>query len=307
MSIARVRSGGWSSVVELFPRPGRRHDLDPPAPARAELVEDSRGIALGVGVSAAQEPRARLSADRRDREEPEPARVSPAVDPFAEPAEMPAPRRQRLERLLDRLVERGIDAAVVDRLGEYLTFGPAQEVARIRPLALAECWGARSRTGCRRLPARRTPGTARAALGSALPCLPHLMPGHRHARAIAEHAHCEACHLDFQLDFAKSIELIFRVHPEIRAGRSGHLLHRRTGPLATRAGSGPRRAHRSGSSWSWSCRRARTGCAVRSCRGRSTFRSSPPRRFAAGTSTSAAAPTPERPVAPCRGADPDPQ
>ncbi len=35
-------------------------------------------------------------------------------------------------------------------------------------------------------------------------------------RAIGEHAHCEACHLDFQLDFANSIELIFRVHPEIR-------------------------------------------------------------------------------------------
>ena len=35
-------------------------------------------------------------------------------------------------------------------------------------------------------------------------------------RAIAEHVHCEACHLNFQLDFASSIELIFRVHPEIR-------------------------------------------------------------------------------------------
>ena len=40
-------------------------------------------------------------------------------------------------------------------------------------------------------------------------------------RAIAEHAHCEACHLDFQLDFANSIELIFRVHPEIREADLG--------------------------------------------------------------------------------------
>src|SRR5262249_54749818 len=40
-------------------------------------------------------------------------------------------------------------------------------------------------------------------------------------RAIAEHAHCVACHLDFQLDFANSVELIFRVHPEIRAAELG--------------------------------------------------------------------------------------
>ena len=36
-----------------------------------------------------------------------------------------------------------------------------------------------------------------------------------------------ACDLDFALDFAGSIELVFRVHPEIRAGRPGHLLRRR--------------------------------------------------------------------------------
>ena len=40
-------------------------------------------------------------------------------------------------------------------------------------------------------------------------------------RAIADHAHCEACNLDFQLDFARSIELIFRVHPEIREADLG--------------------------------------------------------------------------------------
>ena len=40
-------------------------------------------------------------------------------------------------------------------------------------------------------------------------------------RAIAEHGHCVACHLDFELDFANSIELIFRVHPEVREADLG--------------------------------------------------------------------------------------
>ena len=36
-------------------------------------------------------------------------------------------------------------------------------------------------------------------------------------KALREHGRCEACNLDFELDFANSVEMIFRVHPEIRA------------------------------------------------------------------------------------------
>src|SRR5207249_364238 len=33
--------------------------------------------------------------------------------------------------------------------------------------------------------------------------------------------HCEVCNLDFELDFANSVELIFRAHPEIREAELG--------------------------------------------------------------------------------------
>jgi class 3 adenylate cyclase len=33
---------------------------------------------------------------------------------------------------------------------------------------------------------------------------------------IDRHAHCEACDLDFDVDFGNAVELIFRVHPELR-------------------------------------------------------------------------------------------
>src|SRR5262249_15744416 len=36
-------------------------------------------------------------------------------------------------------------------------------------------------------------------------------------KALREHGRCEACNLDFDLDFANSVELIFRVHPDLRA------------------------------------------------------------------------------------------
>ncbi|HEX3448423.1 MAG TPA: protein kinase, partial [Isosphaeraceae bacterium] len=147
--------------------------------------------------------------------------ISPADDAFAEPDGMPAPRRQRLERLLDRLIEQGADAEVVDRLGEYLALGPAQELARIRPLALAERW---------RLEPQKVVAACLWGAHAGLLELHWdlLCPVCRIScqvtdtlRAIAEHAHCAACNLDFQLDFARSIELIFRVHPEIRKADLG--------------------------------------------------------------------------------------
>src|SRR5262249_58645011 len=35
-------------------------------------------------------------------------------------------------------------------------------------------------------------------------------------RALREHGRCEACQIDFELDFANSVEMIFRAHPEVR-------------------------------------------------------------------------------------------
>jgi class 3 adenylate cyclase len=40
-------------------------------------------------------------------------------------------------------------------------------------------------------------------------------------RALRDHANCEACHVDFELDFANSVEMIFRIHPEIRESELG--------------------------------------------------------------------------------------
>jgi serine/threonine protein kinase/class 3 adenylate cyclase len=143
------------------------------------------------------------------------------VDPFEEPVPVSRARRQRLDRLLDRLAQHGVDAGVVERLGEHLARGAPQEIARIRPLALAD-----------RLRLDRDQVVAACLHGAREGLLElHwdlLCPVCRIScmvtdtlRAIGEHGHCEACNLDFRLDLANSIELIFRVHPEIRAADLG--------------------------------------------------------------------------------------
>ncbi|MGE3806219.1 MAG: adenylate/guanylate cyclase domain-containing protein, partial [Gemmataceae bacterium] len=40
-------------------------------------------------------------------------------------------------------------------------------------------------------------------------------------RNLKDHGRCEACNLDFEHDFANSVEMIFRAHPEIRSSELG--------------------------------------------------------------------------------------
>jgi serine/threonine protein kinase/class 3 adenylate cyclase len=139
-----------------------------------------------------------------------------SVDPFEEPSGLSAAQRRRLDQLLDKLAAQNIDPTVIEQLGDFIAQAPDQAVARIRPLALASRLGldpdqvvAACLTGAREgllvllwdilCPVCRIPSEVKDTL-----------------RALREHGHCEACNLDFELDFANSVEMIFRAHPEIR-------------------------------------------------------------------------------------------
>ena len=147
--------------------------------------------------------------------------LSPGADPFEEPTRLSAPRRERLDRLIEQLLERGVEAAVVNRLAEHLAGGSAQEVARIRPLAFAEQFGLDSDQVIAACLHGAREGLLELHWDLLCPVCRISCQVTDTLRAIAEHAHCEACHLDFELDFANSIELIFRVHPEIREADLG--------------------------------------------------------------------------------------
>jgi len=140
----------------------------------------------------------------------------PVIDPFEAPEPLSGERRRRLERWLDSLGAAGFAPFVVERLGDFLELAPPQEVARIRPLALA-----------RRLGIDPDATVAACLRGSAdgvlvllwdILCPVCRVPSQviETLRALRDHGECPACRLDFELDFANSVELIFRVHPEIR-------------------------------------------------------------------------------------------
>jgi eukaryotic-like serine/threonine-protein kinase len=140
----------------------------------------------------------------------------PTIDPFEAPEPLSGERRRRLERWLDALGSKGFDPMVVERLGDFLELAPSQEVARIRPLALARRLGVEAEAVVDACFRGAADGVLMLLWDILCPVcrIPSQVIGT--LRSLEDHGHCDSCRLDFELDFANSVEVIFRVHPEIR-------------------------------------------------------------------------------------------
>ncbi len=116
----------------------------------------------------------------------------------------------------DRLASRKTEPGLVARFDEFLSSGFDAEVARIRPRALAARIDEDERTVLTAL-------VHGIQAGMFLMYWDVICPRCRVAAEIIDtleqirrHGHCKVCRADFEVDLASSVELIFRVHPEIR-------------------------------------------------------------------------------------------
>lgn len=137
-------------------------------------------------------------------------------DPFVKTKGVSLAIQQRMDQRVAQLTDAGIDAGVADRLGQFLLEAPDQEVSRVRPIALARRLGLDEKE------------TVRACLRGARVGMLTLLwdilcPTCRIPSAVSstlqslkDHEHCEACDLDFESDLSSSVEMIFRIHPELR-------------------------------------------------------------------------------------------
>ncbi|CAN5896412.1 hypothetical protein BH23PLA1_BH23PLA1_08130 [soil metagenome] len=202
------------SLVELAARPGGGTTLT----HRIRLEPASTLLRPVVRMQVGGSMRRALERVYRRIDAAISGRLGPGLvrDPFEEPHQLPRSRLRRLEAGLDRLIASGADPAVTEALGVFLEQAPAQEGARIRPLALARRLG---------LDPDKTANVCLQAAKEGLLVLlwDLLCPVCRipsevkeTLRALKDHGRCEACNLDYELDFGNSIELIFRVHSEIR-------------------------------------------------------------------------------------------
>ena len=207
----------FTSVVELTPRSGGGTTLA----HRIRLVPANfigRAAAkIEVGVKSRraleqvyQRIDAALSGD-----------LGSLGDPFEDVPDLPADKQRKLESRLNRLVELGVEPFVVERFGEYLSSAPVQQLARIRPIALAQ----RLSVDERQMVAACLHGAREGLLSLVWDIICPLcrIPSQTQnsLKLLKEHGNCPACQSNFELDFANSIELVFRIAPDIKDCETG--------------------------------------------------------------------------------------
>ncbi|MFM9965862.1 MAG: protein kinase domain-containing protein [Planctomycetaceae bacterium] len=206
-----------TSVVELTPRAGGGTTLS----HRIRMVPSNL-----IGRAAAQIEvgvKSRKSLDQVYR------RIDAALsgelgvlgDPFEDVPALPADKQRKLDERLKRLIARGVEPFVVERFGEYLSSAPVQQLARIRPIALAQ----RLSVDERQMIAACLHGAREGLLSLAWDIICPLcrIPSQTQdsLKLLKEHGHCQACQSEFELDFANSIELVFRIASDIKDCETG--------------------------------------------------------------------------------------
>jgi serine/threonine protein kinase/class 3 adenylate cyclase len=205
------------SIVELNPRSGGGTRLI------HRLLLEPRGLIgklvarLEIGI------RGRRAIDRvyRRIDATVTAKRPSICDAFEEPQGLTRSGRQRLQIGFSKLLSHGVTPTVAEQFIEFLGQAADQEVARIRPLALA------ARLGLDRdqfvAACLHAAGEGLLLLLWDILCPICRIPSQVHdtLKAVKEHGRCDACNLDFELDFANTVEMLFRVHPEIRPTELG--------------------------------------------------------------------------------------
>lgn len=139
-----------------------------------------------------------------------------SADAFGKRSILSTTQKVQLQQRLERLREQTIEPTVVETLGQFLEHASDLEVARIRPLAFAEQF---------RLDPKQvvTACLAGAREGLLVLLWDILCPSCRipadvqeTLAALKDHGYCPACDLRYEIDFANSVEMIFRAHPELR-------------------------------------------------------------------------------------------
>ncbi|HEU4611090.1 MAG TPA: protein kinase [Kofleriaceae bacterium] len=140
----------------------------------------------------------------------------PEIDPIDPEVHVSAAAQARVGEAMRALAEAGVDEQAAEALAAYLLRASDQDIARIRPIELAQRFGVAedamidaclhaAKAGVLAMvwdvicPSCRIPSSVVDSL-----------------RKIDEHGSCKACNLGFEVDFSRAIELAFRASPEIR-------------------------------------------------------------------------------------------
>jgi len=146
--------------------------------------------------------------------------TSSTADPFGISTAITSAGRARLHERIKRLKKHNLSPLALTVLEQFLEHASDLEVARIRPLIFAERFELKPKdvidaclVGAQEgllvllwdilCPSCRIPADVQATLAS-----------------LKDHAYCSSCDLRYEVDFANSVELIFRAHPDVRSSET---------------------------------------------------------------------------------------
>ena len=136
--------------------------------------------------------------------------------PHAAPAAVDARLARRVSERLEPLVAARVDAAILDALAQHVASGAEAEIARLRPLRFARARGLDERAVTEACLLAAQSGLFNLLWDVLCPLCQIPATFADSLERLETHASCPACDLQFPLRFADSVELVFRVSPEVR-------------------------------------------------------------------------------------------
>lgn len=141
----------------------------------------------------------------------------PSQDAFEPPTSLTADQRRTLRAHLERLRQAGVSPSVLAVLGEFLEHGSAAELARIRPLEFAQRFRLDQEDALHAFLRAAFYGLLELRWDILCPKCRVASDMRSTLRDVLDHSHCDVCAEDFAVDFANSLEMVFRIQPSIRA------------------------------------------------------------------------------------------
>lgn len=127
--------------------------------------------------------------------------------------------RERLAAACERLANEGVSPVIVDRLRRHIAESPPEEVALLRPFALADRWGLNRLEVLRAFLAAASPSVGLLDLRWRTLC-PYCRADSSSARRLGEieaSVHCAACGIRYDATFDRSVEVCFPVAAAVRS------------------------------------------------------------------------------------------
>lgn len=141
--------------------------------------------------------------------------LSTSFDPVTSGARTPADEEQ-LARRAAALERMPVDTLLAARLTTWLRTRPDEEVAQLRPFELARLWGVNRRSLLRVFLHATRAGLTDLSWQVNCPVCRVAARLDAELGALDGKAHCAACEIDYEVDFAQHIEAVFPINPAVR-------------------------------------------------------------------------------------------